>query len=102
MPKVPNHLHKYKKMDIGSDGNKYIVYRCMKPTCNHYIPVTLSEGKLCECNRCENPMVISKATLVHSAGKPMTRPHCNDCIKRKTSKEADISKIQEFLAGTKA
>jgi hypothetical protein len=102
MAKVPNHLHKYKKLDIGSNGKKYIVYRCMKPVCNHYIPIEFSEGKLCECNRCGEPMVITKATLVHSGGKPMAKPHCTNCIKPRKEKIDELTKIQEFLAGNKA
>lgn len=101
MGKIPKHIHKYKKVDLGANGKEYVVYRCMKPVCNSYIPVVLSEGKLCECNRCGNPMLITKATLIHSGGKPMTRPHCNDCIKRKKVKEEDLSKVMEFLTGTK-
>ena len=92
---VANHLHKYKKVDIGSDGKEFLVYKCMKPACSHYIRLELVEGKLCECNRCGEPMIITKATLTHSSGKPMARPHCGNCVKRK--KPDDIAAIAAFL-----
>src|SRR5262245_6990151 len=99
MSKVANHLHRYKKIDLSTSGKPYIVYKCMKPACSHYVPINLSEGKLCECNRCAEPMIITKATLTHSHSKPMAKPHCPNCIKRKNEK--DVAAIAEFLAGSK-
>ena len=89
MSKIPDHLHKYKRIDL---GNKFMVYKCTRPGCNHYVPVKLSEGKLCECNRCNNPMVISKVTM------DLARPHCIDCTKRK--KEIPVEAITDFLSKT--
>ena len=101
MAKTPNHLHRYKLVDLGRKGKPYLVYRCMKPACNHYIPVTMSEGKLCECNRCEEPMIINRAVLNgHNNGKPMTRPHCLACTKSKKVKKSDVDAIAEFLKQT--
>lgn len=91
----PEHLHKYKKFDIGTNGKKFLVYKCMKPICSHYVPISLSEGKLCECNRCGQPFIITRATLHHSGGKPMAVPHCVDCTKRK--KNESVESITEFL-----
>lgn len=93
--KVANHIHRYKKVNIGSDHNDFFVYKCMKPACSHYIRIDLAEGKLCECNKCGEPMILSKAVLTHSGGKPMTKPHCGDCVKRRKSK--DVEAIAEFL-----
>jgi len=42
-------------------------------------------------------MLLTKAILTHSSGGPMTRPHCNDCVKRKKSDAVDA--IASFLAG---
>ncbi len=98
MAKKPDHLHKYKKMNISRRPlDEYWVYRCMLPTCNHYVPIKLAEGKLCECNRCHELMVITKRTLVHSGGKPMLFPHCENCIERK--KPADVHAIAAYLEG---
>ena len=95
--RVANHLHRYKKVNIGSTGKEYLVYRCMKPACSHYIRMELAEGKLCECNRCGEPMIITKDTLTHSnGGKPMARPHCQGCVKSR--KQSDVAAIASFLA----
>ncbi len=87
--KYPDHLHKYKRIDL---GNKFMVYKCQRPGCSHYVPIKLSEGKLCECNRCNQPMIMTKATM------DLARPHCIDCTKRK--KEIPVGDINEFLAKT--
>ena len=98
--KVANHLHKYKKVDIGGNGKSFPVYKCMKPACSHYIPITLAEGKLCECNKCGEAMIITREVLTHSSKKPMTRPHCPNCVKRK--RNADVEALANFLnQGTK-
>ena len=98
--KVANHLHRYKKQNLSATaGKEYLVYKCVKPACSHYLPMNLAEGKLCECNRCGEPMIITKATLTHSGNKPMAKPHCQGCIKRKNEK--DVAAIAEFIAGTK-
>lgn len=97
--KAANHVHKYKKFNLGQNGRDYLVYKCMKADCTHYVPILLAEGKIAECNRCETPFIISKLQLTGSHGKAMTRPHCVDCIKRK--KSADVDAITQFLAENK-
>jgi hypothetical protein len=97
--RVANHLHKYKKVNIGSDGNEFLVYKCMKPACSHYIRIDLSEGKLCECNKCGEPMILSKEILTHSGGKPMAKPHCPNCVRRKNADTVEA--IANFIAGNK-
>lgn len=99
--KTVNHLHKYKKVNIGSINKDYFVYQCMRPTCSHYIPVKQSEGKLCECNRCGEPMIINKVVLNGSNGGPMARPHCTECIERRKDKVEDVAAISAFLEGNK-
>jgi len=94
---VANHLHRYKKINIGVNGKEFLVYRCTKPSCTHYVRLDMAEGRLCECNRCGEPMVIGRETLTKSSGKPMTFPHCSDCIKRKVADNVDA--IQAFLEG---
>jgi hypothetical protein len=75
----PDHVHRYTLKKLGNKG--YEVYACNKPTCPHYIPLALAEGKLTECNRCFNLMIISKHTLYGSRGKAMVKPHCAECTK---------------------
>jgi len=98
--RVANHLHRYKKVNLARDGEDYFVYKCQKPLCSHYIPMNLAEGKLCECNKCGEAMIITRAVLTHSSKKPMTRPHCNNCIKRR--KNDEVEALANFLnQGTK-
>lgn len=97
MPKHANHLHKYKKVNLArkKGKDKFLVYRCQVPTCTHYIPLNLAEGRVCECNRCGGVMVITKATLTRSNGGAMALPHCDGCIERK---DADtILDVASFL-----
>ncbi len=93
--KLSTHIHRYKKINLSLHG-EYYVYKCMKPTCEHYVPIKLADGKLCECNRCFEPMIIGKIQLTGSNNKPMTKPHCNKCIKRK--KEDEFNKISDFIS----
>lgn len=97
--KAANHIHRYKKVNIGSKEKPYEVYRCMKPACSHYIPLHLAENKICECNRCFKPMILTKEILRHTGGKPMARPHCSDCVKRK--KPSAVEAIAAYLEGNK-
>jgi hypothetical protein len=91
-----NHIHRYKKVNIGAfDKSPYWVYKCTKPACSHYIPVKLAEGKMCECNRCGEPMIIGKQVMAQSSGNPMTLPHCGDCTKKR--KVINVEEITEFL-----
>ena len=79
---MKKHIHKYKKVDIGrkngpNDRKKFLVFKCMLPDCTHYIDWKLAEGKTCLCNRCSNPMILTKAAM------DLTLPHCQGCTKRK-------------------
>lgn len=97
---VANHLHRYKKVNIAGFGRTpFWVYKCTKPACSHYIRMDLAEDKLCECNICGKPMIINRVIMSHSSGKPMTKPHCLDCTKRKKAK--DVEAITDFLDGAK-
>jgi len=99
MSRAVNHLHRYKKKNLGVDGKKFFVYACTKPACSHYIRCDLAEGKLCECNKCYETMLITKEVLTKNSGKPMTNPHCSDCTKRKKVVDEDVTAITEFLGG---
>ena len=81
-----NHLHKYKRVKL---GKTYTVYKCMKPACNHYIRVELVEGKLCECNRCGEMMLMTKKAM------QLAKPHCDDCTK--SFKKLEINSLAKFL-----
>ena len=103
MKESVNHIHRYKKANLARNGNPpYYVYKCTKPTCSHYVPMELAEGKMCECNRCNEAMIINKAVLTGSAGKPMTLPHCVNCIKRKKENVENVELVNQFLSGNKS
>jgi len=84
--KMANHLHQYMRVTLGKD---YVVFRCMKPGCTHYIDIKLAPNRLCECNRCGEPMVLGKYAM------SLVRPHCDNCIEKKDS--ADINKLGELF-----
>ena len=93
--KVVNHLHRYKKVNLAAKG-EYWVYKCQKPTCSHYVRIDMAEGKLCECNRCGEPMILGKLQLRGSNSKPMKYPHCAECTKKRGNK--NVETISEFLS----
>lgn len=97
MSKLADHLHRYKKVNLGANGKTYEVYKCLIPTCPHYVPLHLAEGKLCECNRCKEPMLIGKVQLNGSSGKAMAKPHCNNCVKKKKDVLGDAEALAAFI-----
>ena len=92
--KVPNHLHRYKRVNLSRKfGDEFWVYKCTKPLCSHYIRVELSEGKMCECNICSEPMIMTRIAMT------LAKPHCVNCTKRKSTSNEEIDAIAEFLKG---
>jgi hypothetical protein len=91
--KVPNHLHRYKRVNIARNpSSEYLVLKCMKPLCSHYVSLTLALGNLCECNRCGEPFVLDKVSVKQAL------PHCVDCTKhRKPENVENAQIIAEFL-----
>jgi len=90
--KVPNHLHRYKRVNLARNpGKEYLVFKCTKPLCSHYVPVTLAEGKLTECNRCGDAMVMDKVAV------RLAVPHCPACTKRKADVLETVDLIADFL-----
>lgn len=96
--KAANHLHRYRKVNLSRrKGKEYWVFQCQKPSCSHYVPVHLALGRLCECNRCGEPMLIGKIQLNGSSGGPMAKPHCNNCIERTKTNETDLAALANFV-----
>jgi len=85
------HIHLYKRVDLArkKDTKSYPVLKCMKPLCNHYIPLNLAIGKMAECNRCNDPFILDKETIL------LSKPHCKECIVRKPKPE--VESIEDFL-----
>lgn len=92
--KLPNHIHKYKRVNLTRDPKKkpYIVFACEQPGCSTYYTELLIIGQLAECWRCGDPFVIDKVSAGH------VKPHCSACIKRKLPKIVDdLSKLVENI-----
>lgn len=95
--KLTKHIHLYKRINLTPKWHKiknpekepFLVLRCQKPTCNHYVRVDLALGKLAECSRCNDPFILDKITVNHAS------PHCTDCIKSK--KKPQIDAITDML-----
>jgi hypothetical protein len=86
MSKKVDHLHKYKRVKLSPT---YTVYKCMEPSCTHYIRPELVEGKLCQCNRCGEPMTMDKLAMT------LAKPHCKACTK--SPKGPIIEVLGEYL-----
>lgn len=88
MPKQ-EHIHLYKRVDLVPkwkqkkyNRESFPVFRCMKPTCSHWIRAdVLALGKLCECNVCHGPMILDKESVKQA------KPKCPKCIIRKIKPE---------------
>lgn len=87
--KLPDHIHKYKRIDISSNPDKpYEVLSCQAGGCNSYVPVKLAMGKLAECWICGDPFLLDKISITHR------KPHCTNCIKKKIKPEiANLSEL---------
>ena len=88
--KTPNHLHRYKRANLSRNGGEYLIFRCTKPICSHYVAVELAEGKLSECNRCGEAFIMDKTSV------RLALPHCLSCTKTKIN-STDVNLISEFL-----
>jgi hypothetical protein len=97
-----NHLHRYKKFNLAGFGKlPYWIYKCTKPACSHYIRCDQAKDVMCECNRCNEPMIIGKQVMSQKGGQPMTLPHCGSCTKKKKVVNAEnVDAITAFLNRT--
>ena len=77
MAKKTDHLHSYKKTNLGRKGNKFYVLKCTKSNCPHFIRYELAAGKTAECPKCHEPYVLDKLALT------LATPHCINCTKYK-------------------
>lgn len=73
------HTHKYERTTLGKD---YIIYKCVLPRCNHYLPLPLIVGKLSICWGCGLEFIIIK-----SKNGINKKPKCSNCINRKSKLE---------------
>jgi hypothetical protein len=65
------HTHQYRRQKIGKAKN-YIIYRCMRPGCAHYIAEDFIEGRRSICWRCDEEFTITHKLL-------RIKPVCEKC-----------------------
>jgi hypothetical protein len=88
-------IHKYKKGVLGKD---YVIYKCMKPACSHYIASTLVAGKMAECWRCGNTFIVT-GDMVRK-GKEMLKLHCKECTNARKPKADIVDDILTRIFGS--
>lgn len=79
------HTHKYQRTKLGSKG--YIVYKCMLPSCPHFINESLLLGRECICWRCGDEFIITKH---------YKKPHCNSCTRPRKVDELGNELLKHF------
>lgn len=85
MGKKDDHIHKYKKDILGKD---YVIYKCVLPSCSHYLSERLIKGKFSICWRCGEPFIIK---LLHA------KPHCDDCVNKVAKPQVNEDFISRVL-----
>ena len=90
---MTDHIHRYRRVNIGTNGKEYFVMRCTKPMCKHYtamatkLSAPLLMGNIAECNRCFERFILDKRSLRQAS------PCCADCVRKVKDpkvKEADL------------
>ena len=87
---LPDHVHKYMRVRLGYKKPKeerYLVFKCMKPGCSHYIRAELVLGQWNECWRCGAAMVMNQWSA------QFKKPHCRDCTRGYNRKEPKKEKV---------
>lgn len=74
-PKKKNeHTHQYQRVELGKKG--FIVYKCRKPGCTHYIQEGLAVDRMTECCDCHEVFTITQDHI----NKKRIRLRCRNCI----------------------
>jgi|SRR6188768_2868756 len=98
------HLHKYRLRNLSrKTPEPYYVYICTHQDCSHNIRVEMVEGKIAECNRCNEPFIMKLAKLKHG-DRIIVKPHCDECTKsprrvleKKRRMEVSIDQLMESI-----
>jgi hypothetical protein len=93
MPAKNEHVHKYKKVNIGGYKKpKVYVYKCVLPDCTHYTRPQFIVGKKCVCCRCERVFIIK---IEHTWR--LVNLHCDDCTESKNGGKSKKEVVEERL-----
>lgn len=88
MPKKYSHIHKYQRAEIGAKG--YAIYKCMMPTCTHYLEASLAVGKESQCHGdCNGTVIINQQMVTQEVQKPK----CRNCIEERRERLESIREI---------
>ena len=79
------HVHKYKRINLGKRGREFMVYRCVTSGCTHHIRTDMSHGVEALCWKCGIPFNID-------ARKRLAKPHCSACVTSKATKDTRKTK----------
>ena len=95
---MAKHLHKYKLRDLSRKKGvpPYYVYICTHQDCSHNIRIELVDGKVAECNRCNEPFIMKLAKLKHG-DKIIVKPHCDDCTRTPRKVQEKRKKIENDI-----
>src|SRR4051812_20440332 len=91
------HYHTYKRVNLAKPAHKkgqrpekreYLVLKCTKLGCTHYVPLHLAAGRIAGCARCQQPFELDKKAL------RLAEPHCHSCT---NSKDEQLLSTIEFI-----
>lgn len=86
------HIHKYRRIDIGKRKEPFWVMQCSDPACEYWVPMAAKfraprlVGKASKCNRCGDVFLLNRRAL------KMALPCCEECVKSRSDE-----KINEFF-----
>jgi len=92
---MSQHVHKYKRVDIGRD-KPYYVMQCCLPGCTHYTPMRTKlscpalVGKISVCNKCNDRFEMDRRSLRQA------KPTCSSCVT--SPEQREIDKAARFFA----
>lgn len=76
MPKKKyNHVHKYERTKMGD--KKWTVYRCIHPSCTHYVLPEMLVHREAKCHHCDTVFIIDKEC------SKLARPSCDECRQKR-------------------
>lgn len=91
------HTHRFQRINIGQKGKIYLVMKCIKPGCSHYVPMSsksnciLLKGQIGECNKCLNDFILNKRSL------RMAKPICDDCVAHRVGTVERVKDVDSFF-----
>lgn len=86
-PLSKKHIHQYHSGRLG----KHKIWKCKLPGCTHYLMNSFMPNKLCLCNVCGDPFLITKRSLRNE------HPRCDKCVRHKAVNPETVAAIGKLL-----